>query len=176
MSGIVEQQLQNLDKQTLILLLRQTMASNAGLQKTVDQLNANISLLTEEVRSLRMHRFGRSSESNLTGTDGQMSFAVNEDGSIAFNEAESVTDAHPERVAARYTEIPDRKVHHVLPEPGKVPPGVPDGRSCPDRQQRGRTKHPNLLPWEEKLVRHRYHKRCTGKCDPLQHSGKCQGE
>ena len=96
MSGIVEQQLQNLDKQTLILLLRQTMASNAGLQKTVDQLNANISLLTEEVRSLRMHRFGRSSESNLTGTDGQMSFAINEDGSIAFNEAESVTDAHPE--------------------------------------------------------------------------------
>lgn len=50
-----EQELSNLDKQTLIKMY-------LGLQDSVEKLSQSIDILTEEVINLRQHRFGRSSE------------------------------------------------------------------------------------------------------------------
>lgn len=54
-----EQELSNLDKQTLIKMY-------LGLQDSVEKLSQRIDILTEEVINLRQHRFGRSSEKGLT--------------------------------------------------------------------------------------------------------------
>ena len=54
-----EQELSNLDKQTLIKMY-------LGLQDSVEKLSQRIDILTEEVSNLRQHRFGRSSEKGLT--------------------------------------------------------------------------------------------------------------
>lgn len=54
-----EQELSNLDKQTLIKMY-------LGLQDSVEKLSQRIDILTEEVINLRHHRFGRSSEKGLT--------------------------------------------------------------------------------------------------------------
>lgn len=70
--------LENLDKQTLITMLRMSHSSIVSLQKTVDQLNQSISLLSEEVASLRQARFGRKSEKRLAETDGQYVMIFNE--------------------------------------------------------------------------------------------------
>ena len=85
-----EQDLQSLDKQTLITLLIGANANVTFLQAQVEQLNKNISLLTEEVHNLRTQRFGRSTERNLTEdtSDGQLCFS--------FNEAEVTIDLNPE--------------------------------------------------------------------------------
>jgi len=48
-----EKALENLDKQTLIMLLRMSNTSIQSLQSTVEQLNKQISLLTEEIHALR---------------------------------------------------------------------------------------------------------------------------
>ena len=50
-----EQELSNLDKQTLIKMY-------LGLQDSMEKLSQSIDILTEEVIHLRQHRFGRSSE------------------------------------------------------------------------------------------------------------------
>ena len=54
-----EQELSNLDKQTLIKMY-------LGLQDSVEKLSQRIDILTEEFINLRQHRFGRSSEKGLT--------------------------------------------------------------------------------------------------------------
>ena len=54
-----EQELSNLDKQTLIKMY-------LGLQDSMEKLSQSIDILTEEVIHLRQHRFGRSSEKGLT--------------------------------------------------------------------------------------------------------------
>ena len=70
--------LMNLDKQTLVTMLMMATSSNQSLQKTVDQLNQSVSLLTEEVALLRQNRFGRRSEKKLAPADGQYVFIFNE--------------------------------------------------------------------------------------------------
>lgn len=87
MAGLNVKDLENLDKQTLITLLAASMEANNNLQKSVDQLNNTVALLTEEVHNLRQHRFGRSSEKNLTETEGQLC--------LSFNEAEVTIDLDP---------------------------------------------------------------------------------
>ena len=81
-----EKDLQNLDKQTLITMLKMTSASARSLQTMVDQLNKNVELLTEEVASLRQARFGRKSEKNLSD--------LNEQYVLIFNEAEVTIDLY----------------------------------------------------------------------------------
>ena len=73
-----QEDLAKLDKQTLITLLMTAVSSNAALQKTIDSLNKNIDLLTEEVHNLRQERFGRKSEKNLGVSDEQYTFIFNE--------------------------------------------------------------------------------------------------
>lgn len=58
-----EQELSNLDKQTLIKMY-------LGLQDSVEKLSQSIDILTEEVIHLRQHRFGRSSEKGLPDGSG----------------------------------------------------------------------------------------------------------
>ena len=55
--GLSRNDLENLDKQTLITMLMATHASLESLQKTSEGLTKQIDLLTEEVRSLRADRF-----------------------------------------------------------------------------------------------------------------------
>ena len=73
-----KEDLMNLDKQTLVTMLMMATSSNESLQKTVDQLNQSVSLLTEEVALLRQNRFGRKSEKKLAPADGQYVFIFNE--------------------------------------------------------------------------------------------------
>ena len=80
--GLDRNALENLDKQTLITLLMTTHASLESMQKTIEGLNKNIDILTEEVRSLRTKQFGRHSEKNLVDTQDQLY--------ISFNEAEII--------------------------------------------------------------------------------------
>lgn len=64
--SLTEQELADLDKQTLIKMLVAATESNQKLSETAQQLQKSVNLLTEEVVSLRQQRFGRSSEKGLT--------------------------------------------------------------------------------------------------------------
>ena len=91
--------LTNLDKQTLIIMLMMANNSNTALQKTIESLNKNIDLLREEVASLRQARFGRKSEKNLSELDGQLVFI--------FNETEVTVDLYKDELASE--ESPEEK-------------------------------------------------------------------
>ncbi len=87
-TDLTKNDLMNLDKQTLVTMLMMAASSNQSLQKTVDQLNKNVDLLTEEVALLRQNRFGRRSEKNLAPPDGQYV--------MVFNETEVTIDLYRE--------------------------------------------------------------------------------
>ena len=95
--GLDRNALENLDKQTLITLLMTTHASIESMQKTIEGLNKNIDILTEEVRSLRTKQFGRHSEKNLVDAQDQLY--------ISFNEAEIVIDLYPVTQELEFEEI-----------------------------------------------------------------------
>lgn len=102
MAVLNEKDLEHLDKQTLITLLMASNASVEALNHTIEQLNKNISLLTEEVRNLKQHRFGRSSEQKLTEMDGATQIC------FAFNEAEVTIDLNPD--------IPEPSMEQIAPK------------------------------------------------------------
>lgn len=79
---LTEKDLQNLDKQTMISMI-------LSMQSSLDTLNKSLSILTEEVNNLRGHRFGRSSEKNLTEPEGYHQLC------FSFNEAEVMIDLNP---------------------------------------------------------------------------------
>ena len=95
--GLSRNDLENLDKQTLITMLMATHASLESLQKTSEGLTKQIDLLTEEVRSLRADRFGRKTEQSLTDVTDQLH--------IAFNESEVVFDLNPGIEEPEFEEI-----------------------------------------------------------------------
>ena len=82
----VQENLSNLDKETLITMLLTANSTIEVLKSSIEQLNKNIALLTEEVAALRQARFGRKSEKNLSGPDNQYI--------MIFNEAEVTFDLH----------------------------------------------------------------------------------
>ena len=94
-----EKDLQNLDKQTLITMLMMSSSTARSLQTTVNQLNKNINLLTEEVASLRQERFGRKSEKNLSGPSEQYV--------LIFNEAEVTVDLYKDDLCESGMEEPE---------------------------------------------------------------------
>ena len=67
--SFTEQELANLDKQTLIKMLVAATESNQKLSEAARQLQKSVNLLTEEVVNLRQQRFGRSSEKGLTNRE-----------------------------------------------------------------------------------------------------------
>ncbi len=86
-----QENLMNLDKQTLITMLQMANSQSEALKSTVDQLNKSISLLTEEVASLRQARFGRKSEKNLSEPDNQYV--------LIFNETEVTVDLYKDELS-----------------------------------------------------------------------------
>lgn len=118
-AALNEKDIAHLDKQTLITLLvaasnnsamllennKSLLSSNELLQKQVDELSQNITLLTEEIRSLKGQRFGRRTEKDIVTDDGcyQLCFA--------FNEAEITIDLNPQ--------IPEPSMEEVHPKPYK---------------------------------------------------------
>ena len=88
--SFTEQELANLDKQTLIKMLVAATESNQKLSETARQLQKSVNLLTEEVVNLRQQRFGRSSEKGLTNREDRCSQLC-----FAFNEAEVTVDLTP---------------------------------------------------------------------------------
>lgn len=83
-----QQDLEKLDKETLIQLLIAANASNAALAQQVSELNESVRLLTEQIKIGQVRSFGRSSEKHMSkDTDGQLSFVVN-----AMNELEVCSD------------------------------------------------------------------------------------
>ena len=84
-----EEQLNNLDKEALVILFSSLQDQLVYVQKQLDtaneRLNDNnkqIELLTEQIRILNQRHFGRKSESALTSDEGQMTIFD------FFNEAE----------------------------------------------------------------------------------------
>ena len=88
--SFTEQELADLDKQTLIKMLVAATESNQKLSEAARQLQKSVNLLTEEVVNLRQQRFGRSSEKGLTNREDGCSQLC-----FAFNEAEVTVDLTP---------------------------------------------------------------------------------
>jgi len=84
MTRIDKNELQNLDKQTLIEMLEASADSMKAMQQSIDQLNKMVDALLVEVRGLRAARFGRKTEKVMDETPGQLHFI--------FNEAEGTID------------------------------------------------------------------------------------
>lgn len=160
MGGELErQELDKLDKATLITLLINSNASLKALRETVDRLNKNIDILTEEVRGLRANRFGRSSEKNLVpdGTYEQLSFSFNEaEGTVDFTPdipEPTIEEIHPKayirgkkKVGKREEELdglPVKIINHELSEE-ELLKRFPDGKwtRLPDRIYRKLEFHP----------------------------------
>ena len=89
MIQLSDEQLQNLGKEALIIIVSSLQDQLHSLQSQLDHANAQLSdtnrqieLLTEQIRIMNQRHFGRKSEANLSEIDGQISLFA------SFNEAE----------------------------------------------------------------------------------------
>ena len=89
MIQLSDEQLHNLGKEALIIIVSSLQDQLHSLQSQLDHANAQLSdtnrqieLLTEQIRIMNQRRFGRKSEANLSEIDGQISLFD------SFNEAE----------------------------------------------------------------------------------------
>ena len=97
---LTENDLQSLDKQTLITMLLQ-------MKSSYDDLSQKLSLLTEQINSQQADRYGRSSESRMTQIEGQMC--------LSFNEAELTIDLNPDHKEPSLEEAITVKEHKRTP-------------------------------------------------------------
>ena len=93
MIQLSEEQLHNLDKDALVIIVSALQDQLQSMSKQLDTANAQLSdnnrqieLLTEQIRIMNQRQFGRKSESSLGETDGQLSMFD------SFNEAEGTQD------------------------------------------------------------------------------------
>lgn len=84
-----DEQLNNLGKEALVIIVASPQDQLQSMSKQLDTANAQLSdnnrqteLLTEQIRIMNQRQFGRKSESNLTETDGQLTLFD------SFNEVE----------------------------------------------------------------------------------------
>ncbi len=89
MAKLTDEQLKNLNKEALIIIVSALQSQLEAVQSQLDSANAmlsennkQITLLTEQIRIMNQRHFGKKSESDLNGIDGQMSLFD------SFNEAE----------------------------------------------------------------------------------------
>jgi len=104
MATLSDEQLNNLSKEALVIIVSSLQSQLASVQSQLDSANAmlkdsnhQITLLTEQIRLLNQRHFGRKSESGLNEIDGQLSLF---DG---FNEAEHLKD--PKAPEPEITEV-----------------------------------------------------------------------
>lgn len=97
---LTEEQLNNLNKDALVIIVHSLQDQMQSLHKQLDTANAQladnnrqIELLTEQIRIMNQHQFGRQSESNII--NGQLTLFD------AFNEVEATADesAHEPEIA-----------------------------------------------------------------------------
>ena len=93
MNRLSQEQLNNLSKDALIILFSSMQDQLASMKAQLDDANSliadnnrQIELLVEQLRIMNQRQFGRKSESNLTGDDGQMTIFD------LFNEAEALVE------------------------------------------------------------------------------------
>ena len=89
MAKLTDEQLKNLNKEALIIIVSALQSQLEAVQSQLDSANAmlsennkQINLLTEQIRIMNQRHFGKKSESDLNGIDGQISLFD------SFNEAE----------------------------------------------------------------------------------------
>ena len=119
--SFTEEELQNLDKQTIIKLFLTTSAASQQMleQQTsqikqqasqIEQLNNNIRNLTIQLDVLKKYLFGRRTETGMTDAgENQYSFKVN-----AYNELEVTLDENSDHKEPAIEEIVPR-VHFAPP-------------------------------------------------------------
>ena len=93
MVHLSDEQLNNLNKDALIILVSSLQSQLDLVQSQLESANAmladnikQINLLTEQIRILNQRHFGKKSESDLSSMDGQLSMFD------SFNEAEALKD------------------------------------------------------------------------------------
>ena len=79
MNRLTDEQLNNLSKDALVILFSSLQDQLVSVQEQLDAANnrladnnRQIELLVEQIRIMNQRQFGRKSESNLTGDDGQV--------------------------------------------------------------------------------------------------------
>ena len=97
MDKLNSQQLHNLNRDALILLVDTMQDQFALMKEQLEQANTRLAdyekqfkLLTEQIRIMNQRQFGRSSEKAASTIDGQLSLFD------SFNEAEKLSEDHPE--------------------------------------------------------------------------------
>ena len=95
MVHLSDEQLNNLNKDALIILVSSLQSQLDLVQSQLESANAmladnikQINLLTEQIRILNQRHFGKKSESDLSSMDGQLSMFD------SFNEAEALKDSN----------------------------------------------------------------------------------
>ena len=80
MAKLTDEQLKNLNKEALIIIVSALQSQLEAVQSQLDSANAmlsennkQINLLTEQIRIMNQRHFGKKSESDLKGIDGQLS-------------------------------------------------------------------------------------------------------
>ena len=93
MAMLSDDQLNNLSKEALIIIVSSLQSQLVAVQSQLDTANAMLSdnnrqieLLTEQIRIMNQRHFGKKSERDLNAADGQLSMFD------AFNEAEALKD------------------------------------------------------------------------------------
>ena len=107
MVQLSEEQLNNLGKEALVIIVASLQDQLAALQSQLDVANAQLSdnnrqieLLTEQIRIMNQRQFGRHSESCLSDVEGQISLFD------SFNEAEYLQQNDPEEPEISEVVIP----------------------------------------------------------------------
>lgn len=102
MIQLSDEQLHNLGKEALIIIVSSLQDQLHSLQSQLDHANAQLSdtnrqieLLTEQIRIMNQRHFGRKSEANLSEIDGQISLFD------SFNEVEYLNQNSAERTGDR---------------------------------------------------------------------------
>ena len=91
-SNDTEEQLKNLDKETIIRLF-------LAQKEQLENLDHTLQLVLEQLADLKRHRFGRSTERHET--DGQILFMEIDGKIVFFNEAEAVAGKAGEKAAVK---------------------------------------------------------------------------
>ena len=104
MAELSPEQLNSLDKETLIIIINSLSAQLDALQAQLDSANSmladnnrQIELLTEQIRIMNQRHFGKKSESSLGMIEGQMTLFD------SFNEAEFLVK--PDAAEPEITEV-----------------------------------------------------------------------